>query len=578
MKTKTVKGLPAQFRRRPLALLVAVLASQGAVAADYFTVGLSNVSVNSGYTYNSGAAVCSVNSASGLAVSADVSVSPGFTVGGPSGTTFGSCTEHKTSGKTDYYYQNASYTDTVVSKQTLTVAADDTNTNSSLTGGPTTYTGTLTSPGTDGKYGVTVAAAASETVTVTPYTFERRYLETDTSCTGASTGDFNLTAGKATDTKNEGSASNTANYYYVDLAAPTVTHNVTNALQQVMQNTDLNLNIHVDGGSSEQAFKIRGGFNDGSTDVWGPEGSFSFGKSLNDGIASNRVEAAAVLVSCSVPIGTDYVSKAQLTATTDLCGQAYAPPAIDSIAQGKNGASGLFAVTENPACAVVTNQAVVTAPLPPANLLTDPPANTEESYALVACFTSQNAGSGKTKVVSYPGTVHLGTVVNSTGDGSSCDDPVAVGDVVFNLDADFDFVKTGASPQAHAFIGPADDSIGWPPGVGPGFWYHTGYPLVEIDPSLIGIVVTEDKQQLTMSLAGTELGCGPGALPKGITLYARAHAKFVGTPTPSEDHTFTTTAIGITSSIHVIENPLGGDPPLPVCVDGQFPPPALPAP
>lgn len=540
-------------------------------------VQLSNVSVSSGSTYNSQAAVCSVNQASPLAISADVS--PGFTVGGSTAATFGKCSNNKSGGDT----QTATYTETTVSGQTVTVTAKDDNSNvAALSGGPT-YTGDL-SPlaanlASDGKYGVTVSASASENVCVQEHSVTRTWTSEDGSCSGSSSDNdvISKNADCKTTTSNSGNDSDTDHFYYVDLAAPTVSHNVTNPLQEVMQNTDLNVNIHVSGGSSEQNFNIRAGFNDGSNDIWGPEtppapDSFQFGKSLTDGVAGNKVEAAAVLVSCSVPVGTPYVSKAQLTATTDLCGNAYAPPPIDSTAQGKSGASGLFAVTENPDCAALTNQAVVTAPLPPANLLDDP-GSSASSYALAQCFTSKNAGSTrKPKIVSYPGTVHLGTVLNSTGDGS-CTETVAVDDVMFALDADFDFLKTGNSPQAHVFVGTADDSTGWPIDEGPGFWYHTGYPLVEVDPSLIDIHVSGNLQELTIALGDTELGCGPGLLPKGKTLYARAHAKFVGTPTPNEVHTFQTSAAGVDSSVQIIENPLDGITSQPVCVDGQLPPP-----
>jgi hypothetical protein len=258
------------------------------------------------------------------------------------------------------------------------------------------------------------------------------------------------------------------------------------------------------------------------------------------------------------------VSKAQVTSTNDLCGQPFAVP-INSIAQGKDGASGLFDVVANAECGATTNQAVVTAPLPPANLLVDPE-STASSYAVVACYSSQTAGSAKRpKVVSYPGTVHLGTVLNSTGAGT-CAETVAVGDVVFTLDQDFEFLKTGASPPAHVFTGIADDSIGWPEGDGPGFWYHTGWPLLEVDPRLISMTVSTDKHMLTMHLGATDLGCGNGLLPKGATLYARAHVKFFGTPTTAETHTFSTSAAGLPSQVQVIENPV------PACVDGQLPP------
>ena len=550
-------GACPQLTKRPLALAIAALASQGATAA-VLPVSLSNVTVSSGHSYNSGAAVCAVNESTGVDVSAKVSA--GFTAESTSATTLGKCTQQKSGSTTLYYFKPGNYTETKVATTGPDVTADDGNSLASLSGGPV-FTGNLTSPATDDKYGVTVEATASETVTVTPFTFERRYDATDTTCSGSAT-DTAPTAGKATVTENKGSDSDDSAYYYVDLEAPTQTHNVTNAGQSVQQLTNLNLNIHTAGGSSEETYKQRAGYNDGSTDVWGAEVESQFGKSLADGIAPQKTEAAAVLVSCSVPVGTDYVSKAQLTSTNDLCGGAYAPPAIDSTAQGK-GDAGLFDVTANSECAA-TNQAVITAPLPPANLLDDPDSNAS-SYALVACYTAQAAGPAKArKVVSYPGTVHLGTVFNSSGDGSSCDDPVAIGNIVFTVDSDFDFLKTGNSPSAHVFAGVADDSIGWPLGAGPGFWYHTGYPLVEIDPALISI--SQDGDELTISLGDTELGCGAGLLPKGKTLYARAHAKFMGPLSAAgTEHQFMTSVAGLQSSATLVENPLES------CVDGQIP-------
>lgn len=547
MNTKKAPRVSLASTSRPVALAVAAILSQGA-AAGSLTVNLSNVTVQStgAYTYNSGAAVCAVNKDDGIAVSAKATAV--FTQTGLSSETVGKCTEDKGAG---YWYKEVTYTDTQTKTSVGVTAEDAFNTTpvALLGGTPPTYTGSLASPLADNQYNVTVRASASEVGTVTPYTYRHTY--SDNKCT-TFIADTAAVAGKVSEIDNSGKATDTSAYYYVDLAAPTQTHNVK--VSPVMQLTDLNLNIHTAGGSSEQDYYQRAGFNDGSADIWGDEAKFTFGKSFNDGIASSNTEAAGVLVSCSVPVDTGYTSKAQLTSTNDLCGQAYAPPAIDSTSKG---GSALFDVTENPDCSGATNQAIVTAPLPPASLGTDPGSG-EESYALVACYTSQNAGSvRKPKIVSYPGTIHLGTVINSAGDGSSCDDPVMVDDIVFSADddQDFEFLKTGNSPQAHVFVG-----------IGNSIWYHTGYPLTEIDSRLISISVSVDKHELTMHLGGTELGCGLGALPKGATLYARAHAKFVG-PDLGYDkvHTFYTDAVGMESTATIVENPNE------TCTDGQLP-------
>jgi hypothetical protein len=55
-------------------------------------------------------------------------------------------------------------------------------------------------------------------------------------------------------------------------------------------------------------------------------------------------------------------------------------------------------------------------------------------------------------------------------------------------------------------------------------------------------------------------------LPRGLTLYARAHAKFVGPlNAPGTPHEFTTSAVGSNSNVTIVENPTEG------CVDGQLP-------
>lgn len=148
MNNKIKNTIPRHFSMRPLAILVPLLASQGAMAVvPVLSANINSVGVASGGSspsYNSGAAVCNVNKDDGLTVTANVSAT--FSVGSTSTTTFGNCTKHEVgSGKTattDYYYQVASYEETTVSKQNVTVTAADKYTTVPLSGaGPSTYSG-----------------------------------------------------------------------------------------------------------------------------------------------------------------------------------------------------------------------------------------------------------------------------------------------------------------------------------------------------------------------------------------------------------------------------------------------------
>lgn len=423
----------------------------------------------------------------------------------------------------------------------VTASATDGTNSASLTGPATggTFSGNLSTAGlSDGSILVTVTGEATETVTTTITGVTQYY--SSPSCGGSQKGSTPFSSSEDTSASGSNSADTS---YLLDNQAPTVTHTLDSA--SVMQNTPLDFNITVTGGSSGKDFSIRGGVVS-FTPEWGSPGNFTFGIDPS-GVAPQTTEAAAYMISCDTPAGGPYTSEAQLVTTNDLCGGSYGP--VDSTS------TPTFTVTSALSCLGVTNTAVVTAPLGG-----DPEPSGVSGYALVECFNSQLAGHGKSKVVSDPGTVHAGTVFH-TGDGpKDCTETVDNVVLTFTIDSDFDFLTTGKSPNAHVFIGDATGPVA------PGFFYHSGSPLTEYKLPA-GAITGAATDMLTVDLSGLDIGCGAGKIPKGLTIYARAHTKFVGTPTADESHTFGT---GVTSSLgalsdseSIVENPTS-----PVCVNG----------
>jgi len=444
-----------------------------------------------------------------------------------------------------------------ITDKTQTVSANDGSFGHStnLTSG-TPWTGSLGVPGTgnDGKITVNFTADASEKRTQkNQHVYE--YYSGNNCVSGPSGTQYVVT--DSTDVTYPAATQQTASAtYLLDLDPPTVTHDIdTHSVSQ--SGGVVNYNIYMEGGSDSAAYgatALASAINVSSNLSAGPD-TDNFGVSpTSNGIAPNKTEAVALEVNCSA-LPDDYSTDAKVD-TDDLCGDAFSTVHSSSL----NDLDHQFTVTADASCSSVTNDAVVTAPLP--DVPQDP--NGATGYTTVECYTSHQTGHGKNpnKLVAYPGTLHVGVVV-MTGEGDgTCTDTLNATSIGFTLPDDFDYLLTGRSPAVHLFFG---DGSG-------GFAYHSGLPLVGIDPLLPESAINIADKVMTIDLTGLDVGCGAGKLPKGRTLYARAHVKMTdGVETDEQEDFISHVSIGGGSTDDtwsVIENPTTTQ----TCVDGQLVP------
>lgn len=533
-----------------LAILAAAVAALLVVPAAHAAVSvtLSGVAAN---PTGSEPAVCATNSGSVdvQATSAATFDSDGSTDGTASCTACGSlpntitCTANKA----------LVWTRTVVTitGKTHTVSANDglLGHSTNLTSCPS-CTGSLGTPGAgnDGKITVNFTADATETRTQQNQTVYQDY-DANNCAAGHELGAPQVVTNSTTVTHPAATQQTASTTYLLDLDPPTVTHSIDTNL--VQQNGVVNYDISMMAGSDSANYGATALATNSSNLSAGPD-SDTFGTSAtSNGIAPTKVEAVALPITCDATPDT-YTTDAKVD-TYDLCGDAFA--AVHS--SSPNDSDHQFEVTADLTCAAVTNDAVVTAPLP--DVPPDP--NDATGYTTVECFTSHQTGHGKNpnKLVAYPGTLHVGVVVTTDEGDGTCTETVNATSIGFTLPDDFDYLSTGRSPAVHLFFG---DGSG-------GFAYHSGLPLIGIDPLLPdGAIVINDKN-MTIDLTGLDLGCGAGKLPKGRTLYARAHVKMTGGIETDEDEIFTShVSIGGSKddTWTVVENPTQG------CVDGQLVP------
>jgi hypothetical protein len=360
---------------------------------------------------------------------------------------------------------------------------------------------------------------------------------TETSCTGSAQGPTRT--GKA-------SAD-----YVTDQSAPTLTILSyapgpvdPSPIPQVTAGEAITVHTQLDDGSSGTPFTVTLtasgpgtlAFTDSDT-FGGPSGAKDNGK------APTKNNLIALQTSCSTAPGI-YTMKVDAD-TQDLCGNAFATitkdPASTHDGLSGNDTSGTFEV------------------LPPVSLSTITHVISEfptGDYGTDQCFTSIAA---RKKLTNNPGSLHIAAIVTSTVPGDCSDLTISNPQIVLTLPAGFSYLLTGNSPAAHVFIGS-----------GAGFDLHYPAGFTEVTDSA-GIVVNGNT--ITIDLSKVDVGQGPGVIPTGLTIYARAHAIYSGPGAPASNATFSfSTAasanngtLTASNSEDIVGNPSGG------CVDGILP-------
>jgi hypothetical protein len=391
-----------------------------------------------------------------------------------------------------------------VSGQTTTASA----TSPAGSSGPsapnvTAWTGSILGPpsGSDGDNTVTVNANVSETVT-TCITTDTSYW-TGSNGTGSQVGST-TTVEPACDAGVVKTGSGSANGSYVrDINPPTLTLQPNAAQPTVLQGEDKNIhNVLIDG-SSEKAYTLTDtAFGPGGYTASAPGGG-AFGKH-SDGIAPKEHDLVGIHIACDAPTGP--YSASAVANTVDLGGNAFPPiSSVDYAGPPAGGAIDAFEVLPGQA---LESQTFVVSELPP-----------NGDYAPMSCFTAQQSGR---KISTFPGSLHIAAVVNTTGPCAGFG-TISGTTITLTLPAGFSFDKTGNSPAAHVFVFPAAG----------GFDYHYPDPASEVTnlipkPQVLG-------QTVTVDLSSLDLGGGAGVIPATDTIYIRAHAVFTGGSVPPDE-------------------------------------------
>jgi hypothetical protein len=155
-------------------------------------------------------------------------------------------------------------------------------------------------------------------------------------------------------------------------------------------------------------------------------------------------------------------------------------------------------------------------------------------YAPMTCFT---ANQGNRKVNTFPGSLHITSVVNTTGPCAGFGS-ISGTVVTLTLPAGFSFDTTGGSPPAHVFHFPA----------AAGFDFH--YPGPETSLPKTALVISGQTLRVDLSSVGPILSSD--------TIYVRAHAVFSGTIVPADGtpYDFSTSTTSTLPGIGVNTTPL----------------------
>jgi hypothetical protein len=384
-----------------------------------------------------------------------------------------------------------------------------------------------------------VNAAVSEDVTTT--TQVTTQYKDGGGCGGNIVGAPSVGAPSSSTVTKNGSGSGSGSYT-LDINAPILTLQPNTAQPTVMQGGDKNIHNVLIGGSANTSYTLvdtvtgPGGYTSTANGL----GTFGPASPPSSGTAGTEHDLVGVHIACDAPVG-DYTASA-VANTNDLGVNAF--PQISSMAYAgppAGGATDTFTVIPG---VFLEDQTAVVSELPPSG-----------DYAPMSCFTANTSGK---KVSTFPGSLHITAVVNTTGPCAGF--ATISGTVVtLTLPVGFSFDVTGASPAAHVFIVNA----------GGGFDFHYPGPEIALPKSKI---TGANTQTLTVDLSGVDLGQGSGVIPSNDTIYVRAHAVFTGTSVPLDgtQYIFTTntaatlTGIGpstATSSTTVTKSS--------ACVDGN---------
>ncbi len=391
-------------------------------------------------------------------------------------------------------------TDVTVTGTTTTGSAADGYNTAALAGSGTAYSATLTTPsaGTDGATSVTVSVNVSELLTTCITTATSYWTGSNGSGTQVGT---TTTVGPTCDggvTKTgTGSASGS---YILDINTPILTFQPDSSQPVVMQGGDKNLHNVLIGGSAGTSYTLTdtitgpGGYTSSANGV----GTFGSSAPAGSGIAPKEHDLVAVHVACNAPTGA-YTATA-VANTFDLGNNAFAQISSTNYAGPPiGGATDTFTVIPG---VFLQDQTTVVAEL-------------GGDYAPMSCFTANQSGR---KVSTYPGSLHIAAVINTTGPCAGFAS-ISGAVVTLTLPAGFSFDTTGNSPAAHVFIVDAAN----------GFDYHYPGPEIALPKSAITGAAT---QTLTVDLSSVNLGQGAGVIPSNDTVYVRAHAVFTGTTVP----------------------------------------------
>jgi hypothetical protein len=534
-----ILGVPILF----IAALTVALSTSPAQAISLATPSVTVTGVSA--TSNP---VCQVNNPGGnTAESVSATVTPTYDSGsGPTTTT--TCAGKKQTVKT---------VTVTVSNQSLSATDKDSNGNgpdpmSGSSPGGGGFTDSSLPVGPEGSTTVTVAATASDTVTTTTTTTVNTF--SSAGCTGTETPGTPSTTSSSQN--NSASASNSASYI-VDLTGPVANNEVLAQPSVTQAGTEI-LGIDLDNGSALTNFSVSvtatgvaGDAASGPT-ILTTSDSGTFGhKNPDDGTAPTKhVGPIGLATQCDTPTGSYDV---QVTPTTiDLCA-----PDLTNALDPSNSSDLNFGLNRDGTAAQTAPIDLGTFDVTPGISLSAQTGVLAEfttgDYGVDQCFTSTSANTA-------PGTVHIDTIINTTGPcagfgtisgvtatltlpatGQDQDTSSTVGD-------GFVYAISGKSPPAHVFIG----NVG---GGGGSFDLHNGTPLVEVT----GEVKQTPAKQLagggganytdTLDLSkvnlddfpalvtanGGPFGLGPGVFPANFTIFIRAHAKYQGSlPSPPD--------------------------------------------
>lgn len=575
-------------RRMNLAFFAAItmgamLAISSSRASANPTVSVSNVAVSPTSPFSgAGPAVCRPNNPITVSATVNASFDSDSSTGPTSSCSTGNNIDGVSGAKSKLTVQTVAIS---YSNEGITASAADNkgdSTAGSQTGPGTTlsYSDSLSVPSNDGTVAVTVSAQASETQTTVTTTTTTYYTTNGANkCTGTP---ISAAGGTTTDSKSvpvTSTKKSAGTTYVADEQPPTMlvqayspgppgicsvtttTSCATDAdcpngetclnIPQVQQGSDLDVDVKFNDGSSGTPFTIKLSASDGnppddlasmiSDNFGGPSGA------NDDGKAPPKTNTLTLHTECSTPVGT-YSVEAEGD-TQDLCGNSFDPigpnPAqtdpcgkgIDpntGLTQCGNDKTGTFQVTPG---VQLEDQTGVVSQL------------TNGDYGIDQCFASAQANR---KVVNTPGSVHITSILTSTGPCASLTtltDPV----ITLTLPPGFKFDKTGGSPLAHVFVGS-----------GTGFDLHSGAPLTEItSPSVsISSPSTDLAGNISITVSLT------GSFPADGTIYVRAHAIYSAPSPASSNQTFTFSTSATTgsdagqlsnsSSYSIVANPTTG--------------------